>query len=236
MHAMEQSATSTTGCCCDQYIKTADLSVELYENAVGATSYTQAGASYSYAVAQDGVITWKSGIELGPWGMSPDIVDIDRMIQVVRAEIDGIAMSSGNLGTLTGTNFANYAATYAAGVLTLNGVQYTRQPLTLSSQIQNILRLDSQEVTGDIHSSRKTYMERIESLQVYANSLVVQGYNHTNLIAIVKPNEEVRNEQYHRVRGENIELYYEVVDAQTHLEIGTTHPDYEIWSVILSVR
>jgi hypothetical protein len=217
--------------------KTANLVVDLYQSGVGASSYSEVAATFVHSVNQDGVITIKGGVEVGPWAISPEIVDVDKMVQAVRAEVDGIALSSGNLGPLASDGtFANYGATYADGILTLNSVQYTRMPFTISDQVKNILRLDSNEIIDSVTSTKKCYFDRIHGLNVYAQNVDVEGYNYSELIAVCDENDSVLNEHYHKVHGTDLRIYYEVIDSQTKFPVSTYHKKDDVWSVTLAVQ
>jgi len=215
--------------------KTADLIVELYEVGVGTTTFSQVGSSFSHSATQDADVTWVSGMEVGSWGMSSQIEDVDKMLQVVRAETEGVPNFS-NLGTLTDGNFANFSATYANGILTKSGVEYTRQPFKVSKQLQKILRLNSREVTKTVTSSRKCYFDRIQGLYIYGSDAEIDGYNGSNLIGIVDKQEKVLNEHFHTVRGKQLKLYYEIIDSQTKKAIQCKHLKNETWSVTLAVQ
>ena len=216
--------------------RTADLQVELLEVGGSVVSFTETDTIFGGSAAIDDDFTWMSGIEVGPWATSSEATDVDKMLQVIRAETEGSPNSS-NLGNYAAGAFGSFGATYADGVLSKGGVDYTRQPLLLSEQLQNVLRLNTEEVQGTKHSERKAYIERVAGLNVYGTGAHVVGYNGSELLAICNKNDEVQNEHFHSISGNFVDLTYEIVDAQTKLARSVvSHHKGEKWAVTCSVR
>ena len=216
--------------------RTADLVVDLLEVGGSVVSFSQTGSSFGGSVAQDADFTWQAGIEIGPWAASSEVTDVDKILQVIRAETEGSPNSS-NLGSYAAGVFGSFGATYADGVLSKGGVNYIRQPLLLSEQLQNVLRLNTEEVQGTTYSARKAYIERVAGLNIYGAGAHIVGYNGSNLLAICNQNDEVQNEHFHSISGHFVDLTYEIVDAQTKLPRSVvSHHKGEKWAVTCSVR
>ena len=224
--------------------KGADLTVELFNiSAQTEASFINISAVYTYSVAQDGLVTWKSGIDLGAWALSPSLTEVEKAIQIVRADTEN-GPSGINLGSYSDGSFENYSSTFVVTdddqVLTVSGSQYTRIPYNISSQVQNILRLDSTEVTGSVNVQRKSYNQRESALLVYCEGADIEGYNDSNLLCkIDNPTEhnDVRDPDFHKVvEGKKISLHCILIDAQTQGVFHKPLPEKENWSITLDCR
>lgn len=215
--------------------KDSDLDVELYNvSSPGTVNFSQTGSSFTHSVAQNGLITFLSGLTLGPWCQSSSLSEIEKAVQIVTTEVNG-SPTFANLGPFNAEakTFASYSATFDANILTVSNVAYTRLPYQLSSQVAAVLRLP-RDVTGDMSSLQKSYTKRVEKIHIYCNGLDVEGFNGSNLIGFLDVDEKIQFPVMHNCRGKKIHVHYCVVDSQTHKQRVGARPKNEIWSVTLA--
>jgi hypothetical protein len=219
--------------------KDADLEVTLINLDANTTlNFTQNSvASFTHSVALDGIITWASGVVLGPYCMGDVLSNTDMAVQIVRAEVQG-KPTYANLGPFNATTktFANYNASYAESVghgpqvLTVSGLTYTRQKLEFSPQVANILRT-GREFVGTYSSKIKSYKDRIQKAHIYCDGLDVVGFNNSNLIALVDLKKGIENPVFHECRGKLAKLHYILIDSQTERERYFEKPTQSFWSL-----
>ena len=217
--------------------KDADLEVSLINLDANTTqTFADSGSSFSYSVTVNGVITWKAGIVLGPWCYGTTLTELDKAVQIVRAECEG-QPSSVDLGAYDSTakTFANYTASYnhKAEALTVSGINYFRQPLKFSHQVANILRTD-RTFEGSVDCNMKSYSDRIQKAHVYADGLDIVGYNNTSLVALVDLKKGVDTPVFHRCSGKKVDFHYVLIDGQTNEERRFEKPDQTSWSLTVS--
>ena len=215
--------------------KGSNLTVTTQTGNASVLTSTEVAPAYSYTTALDGLVTWKSGIELGPFCYG---VGHERMYQIVRAELNGSDFSK-NLAAYDTTDgtFGSYNATFTVAeseILTVSGVAYTRLPYLISKQVSSIIRNKNREITGDFQATRRTYKKRVKGLNVYISGGDLTGYNDTSLAATLGSDMKIDETIYHKFTGSKLIATYTFLDAQNNYENGTLLPDDENWSVTIS--
>ena len=218
--------------------KDSDLDISLLNLDASTTqTFTDAAPSYTHGTAMAGLITWASGLVLGPYCMGDVLSNTDMAVQIVRAEVQG-KPTSVNLGAFSAAakTFANYSASYAESVgngpqvLTVSGLTYTRQKLEFSPQVANILRT-GREFVGTYSSPIKSYKKRIRKAHIYCDGLDVAGFNNSNLIALVDIKKGIKNPVFHECRGKLARMHYVLIDSQTERERHFVKPPQAFWSL-----
>ena len=217
--------------------KNDDLLVELYEAGSTVTTFSQVAPSFTHVTALDGLISWKNEIELGPWAITPEILDTDKIIQVIRAELDGVELSSENLGAFTKSTgtFENFSATFKAGSLVKGATTYKRLPFKVSEQMQNILRIQNNEITEDVVGDQFAYETRVQALYIYSKG-GIEGYNSGNLICVTENKKNKFTLDFHKLAEHEFELYYEILDSQSGFLLSHDSKVHNKWSVTLQAR
>ncbi len=213
--------------------KDANLTVDALNITTGQTqSQTHTAPSYTNTSGLTDNIRLQTGFQIGSWGMSANKGDADKFLQFVKMQVTG-SLASTNLGTYADGTFST-GATLVKNLLTVGSETFTRKPLELSRQLQNITRIHEEQLQKSETGSRKSYEDRIEGIKLFADC--IEGYNKTNLLAKTQDG-RVENEVFHKLHAQRTgKISYSLIDAQTHGDYGKKLPSRQKWDVTLTLR
>ena len=213
---------------------TDDLKVELWNSTAStlATHDAPSAPTFVDSVALDSKVILKVGNVFGSVGLCIDHAHVGPIIQSMRLQVDGIPLSSGNLGTYTDGNFQNLGATYSSNTFTLNANTYTRLPLNMSVAIKNALGFDSKEITGDAKATQPKYEKRVSSVDIFCKSIDLK--ESVACISNFDKNHQIQLPVFHNVRASTLRFTYKYYDA-AHRHSSRKHIATR-WGLTLSLR
>ena len=207
-----------------------DLKVELWNSTTSALATFDSSSAPTFVDSQaiDSCIVLKAGNIFGSVGFVLDNDKVGSLVQILRCQVDGAPLGSGNLGTYTDGVFQNLGATYSVGQFTLNGNNYTRVALSMSPALQNALGFDSSEITGDLLATRQIYKDRVQSVEIICKSIYLnKSVASTNF-------DEIQEPTYHIVNAKKLRFEYKFYDAANRTYSKKHIANH--WGLSLSLR